>query len=227
MPLDLDPEKLEALAAGWKPAEVDLGRWDGLEMVTTIDHGMAVNAFLVWDPETREAVVFDTGWTSNPLKEILEAKKLQLTHLLITHSHRDHVADVAGLRTAFPKMKTLGAGDGWDTPPFESTLQIGRLNVHALATPGHAEDGVTYVVQGWCPDAPPVVLVGDVLFAGSMGGAREHLALAKKCAREHILSLPGGSLICPGHGPLTTVAEQLKANPFFLSATASFGQKPC
>jgi len=81
-------------------------------------------------------------------------------------------------------------------------------------TPGHAEDGVTYMVGNWQEDAPIIAIVGDAIFAGSMGGAKDG-ALAKQKIREQILSLPAETLLCPGHGPLTTVAEEKANNPFF------------
>jgi glyoxylase-like metal-dependent hydrolase (beta-lactamase superfamily II) len=60
-----------------------------------------------------------------------------------------------------------------------------------------------------------VALVGDAIFAGSMGGAPQHGALAKQAVREQILSLPEDTLLGPGHGPLTTVREEKAHNPFF------------
>jgi glyoxylase-like metal-dependent hydrolase (beta-lactamase superfamily II) len=61
-----------------------------------------------------------------------------------------------------------------------------------------------------------VAIVGDALFAGSMGRVPGPLfESAKRAVREQILSLPPDTLICPGHGPLTTVGEELGHNPFF------------
>ena len=82
-------------------------------------------------------------------------------------------------------------------------------------TPGHAEDGVTYVVEGWGQGVPPVAIAGDAIFAGSMGKDFSKANIARLKVREEILTLPEDSLICPGHGPLTTVSEELKHNPFF------------
>jgi glyoxylase-like metal-dependent hydrolase (beta-lactamase superfamily II) len=59
-------------------------------------------------------------------------------------------------------------------------------------------------------------VVGDAIFAGSMGGARELADLAKRKIRDQIFSLPEESLICPGHGPVTTVGEEKEHNPFFV-----------
>ena len=82
-------------------------------------------------------------------------------------------------------------------------------------TPGHASDGVTYVIDGLSGDFPRAAIVGDAIFAGSMGGAPTHFELAKAKISEIILSLPQPTLICPGHGPLTTLKEEQSHNPFF------------
>ena len=82
-------------------------------------------------------------------------------------------------------------------------------------TPGHADDGVTYIVGNWQEDAPHVAIVGDAIFAGSMGRGNPDWDLARQKVRAQILSLPPDTLLCPGHGPLTTVKEEKQNNPFF------------
>ncbi len=94
-------------------------------------------------------------------------------------------------------------------------MALGRLRIAHRETPGHAEDGVTYVIEHWPKDAPPVAIVGDAIFAGSMGNGNGAWDLAKQKVRDEILSLPSKTLICPGHGPFTTVAEEKEHNPFF------------
>src|SRR5262249_34259926 len=94
-------------------------------------------------------------------------------------------------------------------------IHVGNLRVTNRDTPGHAEDGVTYVVGNFPDDMAGVAIVGDAIFAGSMGGAPGLGGLARQKVRDQILSLPPGTLICPGHGPLTTVGEEKTANPFF------------
>jgi glyoxylase-like metal-dependent hydrolase (beta-lactamase superfamily II) len=89
------------------------------------------------------------------------------------------------------------------------------LRISHRDTPGHAEDGVTYIVGTWPEDAPHVAIVGDAIFSGSMGRGNQSWELAKQKVREQILSLPADTLICPGHGPLTTVAQEKAHNPFF------------
>ncbi len=75
---------------------------------------------------------------------------------------------------------------------------------------------MTYIVGGFPEDAPSVAVVGDAVFAGSIGGAPGKGGPTRKVIREQIFTLPGPTLICPGHGPLTTVDEQKQVNPFFV-----------
>ena len=82
-------------------------------------------------------------------------------------------------------------------------------------TPGHAADGVTYVITGWPNHAPEVAIVGDAIFAASMGRGNDSWDLARQKVREQILTLPPETLLCPGHGPLTSVVEERANNPFF------------
>ncbi len=215
--LELDVAKAERIAGGWEPASVDLNLWQELRMVTTSE-GFEVNSFLVWDEQSRVAALFDTGWFADDIFKLIDDHDLDLQHLFITHMHGDHVAAIGPVRKRCsgvrlhsnsehaPKDQRVAAG--------ESVL-VGTLTVKAQLTPGHASDGVTYVVSGWPGDAPMVAVVGDAIFAGSMGKDFDTPQLAQQKIREEILSLPLDTLVCPGHGPLTTVAEEKENNPFF------------
>ena len=74
---------------------------------------------------------------------------------------------------------------------------------------------MTYVVGNFPDDAPNVAIVGDCIFAGSIGRGFVSTDLLKEKIREQIFSLPNETLICPGHGPLTTVGLEKANNPFF------------
>jgi glyoxylase-like metal-dependent hydrolase (beta-lactamase superfamily II) len=74
---------------------------------------------------------------------------------------------------------------------------------------------VTYLVGNWSEDAAHVAIVGDAIFAGSMGNGNDAWELARQKVREQILTLPTDALICSGHGPVTTVGEEQAHNPFF------------
>lgn len=90
-------------------------------------------------------------------------------------------------------------------------FQAGGLNIEARLTHGHSPGGTTFVVTGL---ARTVAVVGDSLFANSMGGAPSFYLQALDNNRSKILTLPDNTIICLGHGPMTTVAEERAHNPF-------------
>jgi glyoxylase-like metal-dependent hydrolase (beta-lactamase superfamily II) len=215
--IGLNPGKLEAIANGWQPAPVDLSTWRELRPITTTK-GMSVNCYLVWDEVTREAALFDTGWDVAPIAQIVEENQLQLKHLFLTHSHEDHIAALTPIRARFPKIRLHSNIKG--APPDQRNrandfIHLGSLRITNRETPGHAEDGVTYIVGTFPEDAPNVAIVGDCVFAGSIGRGFVSTDLLKQKIREQIFTLPPDTLICPGHGPLTTVGQEKEHNPFF------------
>ncbi len=216
--LDLNPQKLAGIAQGWQPAAADLSRWHEIRVFTTTEDGGSVNAYLVWDEVNQEAALFDTGFDAQPVLDCLAANQLQLRHIFITHSHYDHVQALPQIRAAWPKARvhtsSKSAPVDQRNKPSE-IIHLGGLRITYRETPGHAEDGVTYVVGNWQEDAPHIAMVGDAIFAGSMGRGNDSWPLARQKVREQILSLPADTLLCPGHGPLTTVAEEKAHNPFF------------
>ena len=213
----LNGQKLEKISQGWLPAAVSFDRWRELRQITTHEE-YAVNAYLVWDEVSREAALFDTGWDASPALEVIEQNGLQLRHFFLTHSHHDHLAGLGEVRAKFPRMKlhssTKGAPVDQRNRPNDC-IQLGSLRITHRDTPGHAEDGVTYLVGNWPDDAPHVAIVGDAIFAGSIGSGMISWDVARQKIREQIFSLPEETLICPGHGPVTTVAEEKAHNPFF------------
>ncbi len=214
----LHPTKLVNIAHGWLPAQEDLSRWRHLRTYTTAGDGLTVNCYLLWDETTRAAALFDTGFDAGVILDTIAAEKLQLRHLFVTHSHFDHIAALGDIRAAFPGAKVhtnsrSAPGDQRNQPG--ETVPVGSLQITYRETPGHAADGVTYLVGNWPGSAPQVAIVGDAIFAGSMGRGNDGWELARSKVREHILSLPTDTLLCPGHGPLTTVAEEQANNPFF------------
>ncbi len=213
-------QKLEVIAKGWVPQEKDLSTWRELRVFTTADKddGMTVNCYLVWDEATRDAALFDTGMDATPVLKCITENNLNLRHIFITHSHWDHVDALPKFREAWPKAKIHSSSksapvDQRNKP--NEIIHVGGLRVTHRETPGHAEDGVTYLVGNWQDDAPHVAIVGDTIFAGSIGRGNQSWDLARSKIREQILTLPPETLLCPGHGPLTTVAEEKEHNPFF------------
>ncbi len=216
--IGLKPEKLEAITKGWLPAERDLSAWRELRCITTADGGMAVNCYLAWDEVSREAALFDTGWNADPILKMVKENELQLRHVFITHSHGDHIAALDKVRAEVPKARlhrsTAGAPVDQRNRPNDF-IHLGSLRITNRDTPGHAEDGTTYIIGTWPEDAPHVAIVGDAIFAGSIGRGNQSWDLARQKVRAQIFSLPAETLICPGHGPVTTVGEEMTHNPFF------------
>ncbi len=216
--LNLDGQRLDAISKGWLPALKDLSIWRELRVITTSDGDMSVNSYLVWDEVSREGALFDTGFDAKPILDLINQEQVALKHIFITHSHADHVAALPALREHFPKIKLHSSSknapvDQRNRP--NDFIHLGSLRITNRDTPGHAEDGMTYIIGTWPDDAPHVAIVGDAIFAGSMGRGNISWDVARQKVRDQILSLPGDTLLCPGHGPLTTVAEEKANNPFF------------
>lgn len=211
--LQLAPEPLIASAQKvWYPKPVEL---DGLAAFNTTYEDMTVNAYLVWDPASRAAAAFDTGATSAPMLEAARERGLKIQLILLTHTHADHIADLDRLKAetgAAVHASRLESVPGARTFPAGHTFAIGGLKIETRQTTGHSVGGTTYVIRGL---ARPVAVVGDALFAGSMGGGGVSYADALASNRAQIFTLPDDTIVCPGHGPLTTVGEEKQHNPFY------------
>ena len=208
--------KAEALADlgnhAWQPKPISI---EGLAQFNTPFDDMTVNAFLVWDPASKEAVAFDTGSDVSGQLELIAAKGLRVSLILLTHTHGDHIFDLDRLKekTGAPAFvsqhEALEGAEGYDVG---RKFSAGGLEIETRLTWGHSQGGITYVVSGL---SRPVAIVGDAMFAGSMGGGAVSYSNALHTNREEILTLPDETILCPGHGPLTTVGEQKAHNPFF------------
>lgn len=213
--LELDGPALVTMAhSAWRPLPVQL---PGLAQFNTTYHDMTVNAYLVWDEETKNAVAFDTGADAGPMIDFIEKHGLNLSLIFITHTHGDHIQDLArltagGAVTAFVHDREACAGAQPYSLAETDCWETGSLRIQPRSTWGHSKGGITYVVHGL---AQPVAVVGDALFASSMGGGMVSFADALDTNRKEIFTLPDDTVICPGHGPLTTVGEEKEHNPFY------------
>ena len=212
--LKLNAAALRKLASGnWQPEEI--AEIEGLAQFNTTYHDMTVNAYLAWDPATREAVAFDTGADCGEMLQRIEEERLSVKLILLTHAHPDHVADLRRLKKATGApvhISELEAEEGAEEIAEGKRFQVGSLKIEARLTSGHSPGGMTFVVNGL---SHPVAIVGDSLFAGSMGGGNVSYNDALRNNREKILTLPDETIVCPGHGPLTTVGKEKRDNPFF------------
>ena len=198
-----------------------IGSANGMAMFTSPWSDFEVHSYLLWDAKTSLAAAFDTGSDVTEMLGFLSTHQFTLTQILLTHGHGDHVFDLdrlvekTGAKAWIGKRENVPGAENFE-PGRE--FKLGDLRIEARATWGHAAGGITYVIHGL---EMPVAVVGDALFAGSMGGPMIPYAACLETNRKEIFSLSSETLLCPGHGPLTTVALEQAHNPFFPCETGS------
>ena len=195
---------------------------------------LQMNAWLLVDRTAGEAVLVDPGDEAPRLLERLAASGCRLRWLVATHGHFDHVAAAAQVQAGSGELPLLIHPDDrflvegmpdhqamYGFPPSAiphldaslahgRTLPLGTGFLQVTAVPGHSPGHVMISWQGHA-------LVGDCVFAGSIGrtdlpgGSLDTLTAS---IRERIYSLPPGTILHPGHGPDTTVAQEMATNPF-------------
>lgn len=207
----------------WVPKTLPL--MPGIETVLGEINGYGVKGYIVHD--SGEAVLIDTAYNADMMLEILEARRLRLVGICLTHGHADHAEGIHQIVSRWPVPIYLGTEDvtllHWKpseqqraAPHAGRIIQVGRLAITCLTTPGHTPGGVCYRLEmPW----GPVAFVGDTLFAGSIGRSNPPglYAIHLESVRRDVLTLPADCLLLPGHGPGTTVREELDHNPFYVS----------
>jgi hydroxyacylglutathione hydrolase len=214
--LELGPKSLVAIADGtYKPTVTEPKT--GFFQSNTVYGDMTVNSYLVWDAESGLAAAFDSGADCMPVIEEIKKRNLTLQDVYLTHTHVDHVMELDRL------LEKAGGSIGVhvnEAEPLDKaasfkpgvTFSLGRLHIETRDTSGHSAGGTTFLIHGL---DRPLAIVGDALFAGSVGGIKSDYKAGLKRIRENILTAQDGTIIAPGHGPLTTVIQEKTSNPFF------------
>jgi hydroxyacylglutathione hydrolase len=148
------------------------------------------NAYLVANEEGGAAVFIDTGAPMDPLLAAADRWRVQPSHVLRTHADPDHIEHESQL------------GLEVVTGP----LELDALRVEALATPGHKDDHLAFVVNG------EACFSGDVLFKDAVGGG--DFAQIKQSVMDVVMQLPPETRVYPGHTDETTIGREWEENPF-------------
>jgi glyoxylase-like metal-dependent hydrolase (beta-lactamase superfamily II) len=212
--LELDEGKLIVSARkDWIPKPLNIS---GIKQFNLPFGAMQVNAYVLWDKRLGQAWLFDTGSRAEIILDFLTQENISLESIFLTHTHPDHIGclEELKLKTENPKifvhkLEALEKAESIEEG-FEHVL--GNLTLKALHTHGHSTGGLSYLIDGL---EKPVAIVGDALFAGSMGGGMVSYTDALQNNREKLMTLPNETIVCPGHGPMTTIGEEKRANPFF------------
>ena len=157
--------------------------------------GWLSNAYLVADEPGGPAVFVDSGAPLEPLLAAVERESLTPTHLLVTHTHPDHVAGNDELARRF------------DVEITQDAVETGALTVRSLETPGHSDDGVSFLVN------EIVCFTGDMLFRDAVGGGPDATPI-RRSVMDVLMALPPETRVLPGHTDETTIEREWEENPF-------------
>lgn len=205
------------------------------------------NGYVVGCERTRKAVFIDPGDEVEQLLEFIRTEQLNVTHILLTHAHVDHVSGLAEAKRALGSPIYLHKDDLFlyqnavrtgmmfgltveEPPPVdvfyegEGPIVFGDYQVRVVHTPGHCPGGVCLAISKSGDTMPPHLFVGDTLFAGSIGrtdlpgGDYETLLAA---ITGTLFRFPDESIVHSGHGPETTIGHERATNPFVLEYLAT------
>jgi glyoxylase-like metal-dependent hydrolase (beta-lactamase superfamily II) len=206
---------------------------DGLEIHQLSVGPLQVNCFLVACLKTRDAMVIDPGEEGARILYLAESKEVNISKVVNTHGHFDHIGANQQLVDATAAKLMLHAADlpllqnarnhaevyGLTVAPSPEpdrlldqgdTFEVGEHSFSVFHVPGHSPGGICLLSEGH-------LFVGDVLFAGSIGRTDlpggDFDALVEG-VRERLFSLPDDTVVHPGHGPDTTIGHERRMNPF-------------
>lgn len=198
------------------------------------------NTYIIWDSYSNEAAIIDPGMATSKeetfISNYISTNELVVKAILLTHLHIDHTFGIdftkatynapiyANIDDEFLGQRRLGQAKMFHLPMQLSpiaidkyinegeTIKLGNYSISALKAPGHTPGSLLYYIS-----EEKALFTGDVIFPGSIGrtdlpgGSYPQLISS---IHTKILSLPTDTIIYPGHGPSTTIAEELRNNPY-------------
>ena len=199
------------------------------------------NCYLLTEADTNRCAIIDPGAEPERIVAAIERAAATPEAIWLTHAHLDHIGAISGLRRRFdipvylhPLDEPLYAmasrqaalyGLPFDQPePADRTLgdgdvmELGSLRFAVMHAPGHAPGHVVFHGHG-------VALVGDCLFAGSIGRTDLPMSNPRDLAAslDRIVALPEDTVVYPGHGPVTTIGTEAATNPFLTGVARIVG----
>jgi glyoxylase-like metal-dependent hydrolase (beta-lactamase superfamily II) len=212
---------------------------ESLSVISFVLGPAMTNAYLVGDPETKQAVVIDPAWEGEVITREAERRGWRIRELFLTHGHFDHFGGAAAIAEAskesipvalHPDDKSLWQLNGGATlfgfPSFDPgpepsihlqhgmELRLGNHSFEVRHTPGHTQGHVMFLAS-----KAAVAFCGDLIFMGSVGRTDlpggDWQTLLQSIQAE-VLSLPDETRLLSGHGPATTVGQERRTNPFLL-----------
>lgn len=189
-----------------------------MDVVRTEQPEWLTNSYLVYDEPGGTGILIDANGQTAELLSKADELELSLTHLFLTHEHWDHVVDAAEV-AADRDLTVIGhpeVGAALEVPVEPITdgdvIRAGGLEVEAIATPGHSDSHIAFLVNG------TALFSGDALFAGTVGGTmlpgRTGLEEMRAAIMDRLMGLPNETVVHPGHSGPTTIAVERDENPF-------------
>lgn len=176
------------------------------------------NSYLVHEGPGTRGVLIDGNGRLAELVAFAGERDIEITHLLLTHDHWDHVIDAAEVASnlgvpvlASPETTALLDFPATEIEPRES-VSTGGLTIEAIDSPGHSDGHLAFLVNG------TDLFTGDTLFAGTIGGTmlpgRTGFPEMRESVMERMMTLPPETTVHPGHSDPSTIGEELEGNPF-------------
>jgi hydroxyacylglutathione hydrolase len=206
---------------------------------TVVVGAFQCNCTIIGCEDTKEAIIIDPGDEPDKILEVIRHYDLKVKYLLHTHAHLDHIMGTRKVKEEtlgqillhkadndiYEKLKMQASMFGFNV---QEPLRVDKfvedselisagnsINAKVIHTPGHSPGSICFHFD---KETKPLLFSGDTLFARSIGrtdlwGASHSQLL--KSIESRIFSLNEETIVCPGHGPSTTVWDEKKKNPFF------------